>query len=400
MISSPNEIDRVTYPDLPADTSFARYQDGLATFVFNPFPDIGGINLDNGARKPSVGRPILDPTSLSPDTPLKFLVKAEDDTGIVSLSIAVQRLDDRTIPPFRIPLFDDGMHDDGVAGDTIFGGTYEPGLPSGAPVEFYIEAVSLDGSSIAEPGAARFTLPDRPIEGYDFGFAGNSHPAAGIQISEVVSLPNGEFPAPGGVLVDWLEFRNTGTSEVDLAGVGFTQQLFGGDEGDTFTFPESGGTATSVLASPGATTVIFSDADDEIAEIAELPFKISASGEDLFTTVLDPATGARLLIDFLNVPPLQAGESVSRLGTSGLTQIGTPTPGVQNLSESILPLPLDEQGSFNLFFRTDQGSTVILESSTDAIEWEEVLRRPGGNIEEHFTDPEPNGTRLFRVRNQ
>ena len=47
-------VDEVIYPALDGDVSLARYGDGNATFYFNPYPDIGEPNLDNGVSNPEM----------------------------------------------------------------------------------------------------------------------------------------------------------------------------------------------------------------------------------------------------------------------------------------------------------------------------------------------------------
>ena len=49
LLNGETPVDRVDYPSVPADTSWARFQDGSTSFAFNGVPDPGMPNLDNGA---------------------------------------------------------------------------------------------------------------------------------------------------------------------------------------------------------------------------------------------------------------------------------------------------------------------------------------------------------------
>ena len=383
-------IDSITYPDQEADVSYARYTDGANSLVFNPFPDPGRKNLSNGGRSPSIGRPVIDPNTLKKDTPLRFFVEASDDLGIVSLTLSVRRLDDDTIEPFRVILFDDGFHDDGDGGDGLYSGLLEPGLPAGGAIEFYIDAVSLNGNSETDPGSAMFTSPGIPIQNYSIGFPSETVASANtIQISEIVSIPDGSFPASDGSISDWIEVRNISGTSASTTGLSISQRILGADESDIALLPED-----SSLNEPGGYAVFFADDPDGF------PFGIADSGETIYLSTTDSTTGATILLDSFDLPELASGTSYSRIGTGDHFYIGTPTPAQQNLDTPLLPF-LSETDDFTLYYQTSPtGSTILetLDTSSEPPTWIPIETLSAPSPEGVYTEPDPSGSSIFRTR--
>jgi len=385
--------DSVSYPNQSRDVSFARFRDGIDSFSFNPFPDPGRENLDNGALEPDVKLLRSLPEIPEPGEPIWFFVEAEDDFGIETCTVEYRRLDLPGATPQIVPVFDDGMHDDGVALDGLFAGSIPEGLPGGAEIEFFIRAIDLTGEECITPDNDLFSPEGFPLRNFSLVVRAEGQPTPPIQISEIAPRNSGFILDENGQSEDWIEIRNTGTETVDLGGQRLAQSPFA-DVKDQFTFPEG------TVLNPGAYLIVWADDDTEDGPL-HAPFKISASaGETLF--FLDRTTlGATRTSDFLTVPAVDGFDSYGRLGQPGLERALPPTPGSQNLVQDLLPLLLQEDGQnvFTLIYRSELGKMHIVESTDDlsADKWEPVQTHPGDNVEKTLVTP-VEGRRFFRVK--
>lgn len=114
-------------------------------------------NLDNGTVPPEVKLTAPSPATMLAGMPLKFTARGRDDAGIISLSLLWNRVDAPLSEPQRLVLYDDGMHDDALGVDGLFAGRLVPGLPAGAEVQFYLEAVDLSGETVLLPDNAQLS---------------------------------------------------------------------------------------------------------------------------------------------------------------------------------------------------------------------------------------------------
>ena len=237
-------VDRVTYPPLELNVSFGRYQDGVGAFRHNLFPDIGRENVDNGELEPTLFFRGVDFSEMKPDQPFRVTSRANDDVGVIALSVACKSLKDPFMPAQRVVLYDDGMHDDGGLLDGFFAGKFPP-MAEGEEIQFYVEAADLDNKNTYLPSDPIFARNRQQLSMvYTLGIGQTG--ARDLKIVEVVTdnetirspgldQLNDDGVIPNYVTPDYLVLRNDGQALLDLTGLTLTQSFFGDGRGD-FTF--------------------------------------------------------------------------------------------------------------------------------------------------------------------
>ena len=207
------------------------------------------------------------------------------------------RLDAPLPEPGRIILFDDGMHGDGGAIDGFFAGQLAPGLPAGAEVQFYVEAMNLSGDVVVLPDSAELVAPGQPPTAWSFSLS----PPPTLEISEVCSNNQTRLRDELGGHADYVKVRNTGNAPVNLTGVLLARSFL---SDAVFSFPRD-----TVLA-PGEEATVF--ADDRVDQGGlHAAFTLDAGGDSL-ALMATTASGARLWIQSLDVPAMPA-DSVYRV---------------------------------------------------------------------------------------
>ncbi len=383
------EQDRISYPALDADLSYARYLDGLRSFVVNNIPSPAAPNVDNGAVDPVVTFDGINLEALRTEgVPVRFQVTARDDQGIINVSVLWRRLDVVDNTTKREILFDDGMNGgDTVLNDGVFHGRInvpEP-FPPGTEIQFYIECTDISGQVVTKPGNGRFAAPGVPANVYAFAIG---VPASGLEISEIVADNAGGLRDEGGSSPPWIEIRNTSAARVPLAGVGLSQTFFG--NGDRMVL-----TNVPSLAA-GQHLIIYADAKPNQGPM-HAPFKLSPAGEELFLTGTT-ARGARFLIDHLAYGPQARNTASARVGPGGPWVATSPTPAAGNIAgawKSVL-----QPGTFTLAYPTrNDRSYVVQYSDNPGTNWTSLPARPGLGVEQVITQP-TQSRRFYRVREQ
>lgn len=381
-------VDRVDYPALDADLSYARYQDGLGSFVVNNIPSPGVPNVDNGAVEPVVELKGIDLAELQmPGSRLHFRATARDDQGIVNLSVLWRRLDVADAVTKRLILFDDGMSgDDQVLMDGNFTGVLNEDLPEGAAIQFYLECTDISDQVVTKPGNARFASPGQSAQVYTFALG---VPRPPLEISEMVAdNVNGLTDEQGGT-PDWVEIRNCSTNVVSLAGIGLSPKFFGDSERLVFTNIPS--------LAPGQHLVIYADSKPGQGPL-HAPFKLSVGGEQLLLTGT-MTNGARFLIDSLVYGPQAPNRAWARLGCAGPWVSNPPTPGAANVATRWQSLV--QANTFLLAFptRPDRSYTVQYINSLQTTNWVSLPPVRGSGLEQTVAEP-LTPQRFFRVREE
>ena len=134
-----------------------------------------------------------------------------------------------------------------------------------------------------------------------------------IVISEILSS-NSKYMEHDGEFCDIIELANVSDEDVDLAEFYISDTLFNPMKAHLNGAIERGGTAVFFCVGEGAD-----------ASRAELPFKISASGE---TVVLADSTGN--IVETVDVPKLQKNTSFARMEDGSFAVCDDPTPGFAN----------------------------------------------------------------------
>ncbi|MGH9362016.1 MAG: FG-GAP-like repeat-containing protein, partial [Thermoanaerobaculia bacterium] len=108
------EVDRVPFGPQEENVSYARYRDGLSSFVLNPYPSPERPNADNGSVEPlasllgasAEGMGLAGPPRpIRPGEAIRFFAQGKDDVFLMNLSIMARRLDFPDATTQRIILY-------------------------------------------------------------------------------------------------------------------------------------------------------------------------------------------------------------------------------------------------------------------------------------------------------
>jgi hypothetical protein len=303
-------LDRVDFPAMPADVSYARFMDGGRYFCYNPVPSLGTANVRPANLTPSV-EPINP--SISPDgTRLRLTARTFDDIGIAYAS-ALVRVNGQTGPD-EVVLFDDGAHGDGEAGDGVMAAEFGP-VPPGSTVSYSFRVVDLEGSVNTYPADptveadwVRVTMPGKPLP---------------LRLNELVADNQTGLADEAGQFEDWLEILNEGSSAINLASIALANSYFDPDPNQVWRFP-----AGHTLA-PGKRLVVFCDGHTQQGPL-HTPWRLDRAGDSV-VLLLIPSDGTRILLDSLTFGPLPPDTAFGRPqdhDPAGL--LDHPTPGQPN----------------------------------------------------------------------
>ncbi|MBI5385322.1 MAG: VCBS repeat-containing protein [Verrucomicrobia bacterium] len=300
------EADRVEFPSLPADVSYARFLDGARFFCYNPAPTPGAPNMRPGNLKPSIER--KQPFVGTGATSLGLTGRAFDDVAVAyaSVSYRVEGATNFT----EIPLNDDGLSGDKEADDGYFGLMLPP-LPPGTTVEYYLRVADLEGQEN--------TTPDNPEDATQLHRVTAPAPGSAIRLSELMADNQSGLRDEFGELEDWLELVNTGRSNVCLGGLYLTRDYF--ERALAWPLPD-------LCLDPGAHAIVF--CDEELFEgPLHVSFKLPRTGDRVFLVDGDTWT----IADSLSFGTLPPDTSFGILGSGTEAQLlAWPTPGAANIS--------------------------------------------------------------------
>jgi hypothetical protein len=379
-----SEADRVNYPAQAADRAYARFQDGVNGFVVSDSATPGSANVDAGLMPPQVTIDAVDLATLEPDQPIRFFARAQDDLGIVNLTLLWRRLDVQDDVTKRVILYDDGRNGDGGVQDGFFSGLLIPGLPAGAEMQFYLECVDLSGQKDTVPANPRFVSPGQEPMMHTLAVGA---PLPRLEISEIVANNTTGLVDEAGSTPDWIEVRNCSAEPVSLSGIRIGQRMFGNSEQMVFT-------NGSILA-PGQHLVIFVD-NNPGQGLLHAPFRLNADGDRL-VLMGTTANGARGFIDSVTYGPQEKDIAFARLGCGGPWLPSAPTPRAANIVGTWRGVVLTN--TFILGFPTELGRTYTVEHR-DTIgtgNWIALPVKQGTSFEQTVQAP-IDGQRFFRVR--
>jgi hypothetical protein len=382
------EVDRLVYPAQLENVSYGRFRDGAAALVSNPYPSPGRPNTDNGPVEPVASIGDFSPLPAQPGQPIRFNVTAEDDVGIIGVSVVWQQIGLPDAPTQRVPLYDDGMHDDAGMRDGVFAGLLEPGLPAGSEIQFYVETTDLSGQTVVLPSEPVFAGPGQPVTMYSLT-VGQPTSAPLIEISEIVASNTNGLRDEFGLTPDWVEIRNSSMQPVSLHGVTLARQFFG--NGSRYAFGEND------ALNAGEHRVIYCDGTPTNGPL-HAPFSLSRDGDFLLLTGLAP-NGARTLLDSVAFGPQQTDVALARLGFGGPWRSTTPTPRAGNIAASWLGLPSADGSTFTLAFPTTTNGSYVVQyaDSLSAPSWQSLPAIPGNGLEKTVTQQSVSH-RFYRVR--
>jgi hypothetical protein len=328
----------------------------------------------------------VDLNSIAPGQPIRFFARSTDDVGVMGVTVLWKRLDIPNSPTNQLVLNDDGMSGDGAMLDGLFSGTI-PGLPAGASIQFFLQAMDVSEFTVTAPGNPTFATPGQPVGGYSLAVGATKPP---LEISEVLADNRGGLQDEGGGTPDWIEIRNCSTNSVPLTDVSLSQKFFGTDARLSF--------SNTVLA-PGQHLVVFAD-NNPAQGALHAPFRLNRDGDQLLLTGRAP-DGTRMLIDSVTFGAQTANVAWSRLGCAGPWRMAAPTPRAGNVASVWTSLVLSNTFLFAYPTTATNGFYYTVEYTDDvaAPTWNALPAIRGNGLEQTVTQPQ-GARRFFRVRRQ
>ncbi len=392
-----NQLDRVTYPPMEKNISFSRYQDGVDAFRHNMFPDIDDANVDNGELEPSVFFKGVDFSEMKPNRPFRVTARANDDVGVIALSMVCKSLTNPAEEMQRVVLYDDGQHGDGDVLDGFFAGEF-PAMMEGEEAQFYVEATDLNNKNTYLPRDPIFAVNRQQLElVYTLGtlqpLVGKLKIVEAVTDNETITFDDLE---DWNITPDYITLRNDGGTAIDLRGLTVTQSFFS-DGRDDYIFPATG------MLEPGATQRVYF-ADKLLNGLAAM-FPLRKKGDTIYLT-FPGEMGARTLVDWVATPRLASDEAAVRLA-DGSWGVGMPSEYFVGLE----PVWSFEREQLRARVVKRAGRATILERSGSlrADSWESLVRlEPEAHVEWGFAPSvrseimavprEQAGQRFYRVR--
>ena len=302
-------VDRVDYPSMLPDVSYARFVDGARFFGYNAATTIGEDNKTPGNLNPGVRR--RNPLLTVDTRQLVLTAETFDDTGIAHAAVFFRLEGENTFTELRMR--DDGRNRDGGAGDGVFGVTLPP-LSPGATIYYYVRVADMEGLvslSPGPPGGATELLqvtlpPDDP----------------GLRISEVLSDNQTGIVDEWGEYTDWIEIANCGDQTARLDGLSLTQNYF--NPARSWDFP------AGLTLAPQARLLVFCDNQTE-DDTLHANFCLAREGDQVS---LIREADERVLLDTLSFGALPRDTSfgIPACGEEP-TILPQPTPGGANPGE-------------------------------------------------------------------
>ncbi len=281
---------------------------GLKEFIWRRYYT-AGTQLEFSPAAPLVYQVDIEPEIPTPDDSITIKVLAYGYPPIQAIELVLQR------------------------GSSTNWETYEF-TKSTKPASFKIEdhdRWSTKISPLGQTGVAFFQIKATNTSGQTTYFPSRSGLKIATSAYQTSDLKLNEFLAkndhtnmdPAGEYDDWVEIFNTGSNNIELAGLYLTDDL---QNLTKWRFPDT----TGALAA-GAFRIVWCD-DDAQQQGLHASFKLSAAGEFLALVAADGQT----ILDSIRFGPQQADQSFGRFpdGT-GMWQTMPPTPGQSNSLTSI-----------------------------------------------------------------
>ena len=159
------------------------------------------------------------------------------------------------------------------------------------------------------------------------GSGGNSHAAeSALVLSEVMASNKGSVPDENGDYPDWVELKNTGSTTLDIAGFGLTDDFTAGVK---YVFP------SGTKVEPGGYVVVWCSGESTGGLTA--PFRLSASD----SLVLFDVTGNTL--DTLVLRAVASGNTLAKDASGAWVEM-RPSPGYDNTEAGVAAFEASLQG--------------------------------------------------------
>jgi hypothetical protein len=384
-------IDTVTYPAQKGDIAYARYADGVKAFTSTMMATPGSPNVYTGPIPPNLKFRGFDAEHFTADVPLRLFAEADDDSAVLGVSLSWRRLDILNDPWRRVLFYDDGQHLDGKPADGLFSGVLEPGLPTGATIQFYLEATDANDKTTYLPQSPEVSEDSGGSDLYVLAFGHGESP---LEIAEVVSDNQTAYLDENMGTPDYVEIANVSGEPVLLNDYALIDR--GLEASKRFHFP------TGAVVQAGHTILVLCDSQPGQGPW-HANFKIDNDGDRIYLQQRT-AAGAYVTVDAIEVPPLAPDESYSRMGARGPWEIVPATPRASNISDKKMRFRMRMGVSgqeFILIFPVTKGLPYAIEwSNSPAGPWMVLVTGMGAEVAGTYVYPIPphERSRFFRAR--
>lgn len=287
-------IDKVEFPALLNNQSYARFPDGSASLEITGFPTQGEPNQ----KAPSIVEVRRSPLVPGLNDAVTISTEFSSSADITSVTLHYRfKGSDFTAVPM-----------------SLSAGVYNGNLPAmgetGA-VDYYIEAKGNSGSSFRPASAPENT----------YTYLLNTDPLPNLRINEFLALNTSCCTDEVGEHEDWIEIHNLSDAPINLAGYYLSD-----DPSSPFNsrIRDTNSQATTIPA--GGYIVIWADGDRDQGE-KHVDFRLSQAGESVVLFYID---GRK--IDEYTFGAQAENKSMGRLpnGTGSFQVLSAPTPGAPN----------------------------------------------------------------------
>lgn len=293
-------IDKVTFPALDNDQSYARFPDGNATFAISGNPTEGSTN--GGSSAPSILSVSRNPKVPTKEQAVNILATLASTTGVSTVKL-YHRFEGGSFTAID-------MSANGNGYSAAIPATNATGL-----VEYYVEAKSASGETTRHPATATDKLHDYLI---------NEDPLPQLVINEFMALNVACCADNSSGLPeydDWIEIYNAGSVAVNIADFYLSDDV---TSPFNSRIPATNAAATTIQ--PGGYLVIWADGQEEQGEL-HVDFSLLQTGEAVGLYYKDGRP-----IDEVEFGTQTADKSIGRSpnGTGSFQVLSSPTHGAAN----------------------------------------------------------------------
>lgn len=290
-----NVIDKVTFPVLLNNQSYARIPDGTTSLLITGYPTQGEPNQ----QAPSIVEVVRSPLVPGLNDAVTISTEFSSTSNISSVTLHYRfNGADFTAVPMALSA---GMHSGTI-----------PAMGETGAVDYYIEAKGSSGTSSFRPASA-------PENTYTYLL--NTDPLPNLRINEFLALNNSCCTDDMGEYEDWIEIHNLSDDPVNLAGYYLSD-----DPSSPFNSRIRDTNAQETTIPAGGFIVIWADGDRDQGE-RHVDFRLNQAGESVVLFYID---GRK--IDEFSFGAQAADKSMGRLpdGTGPFQVLSSPTPGAPN----------------------------------------------------------------------
>lgn len=292
---SGNVIDKVTFPALLNNQSYARIPDGTATLVITGTPTKGESNTESPSITEVTRSPLIP--ELDDEVTISTQFDASADVEEVTLYYRFDDDEYQTIPM------------------TFSAGLYHGTIPaknSTGKVDYYVKATGSSGQSSYRPADA---LED------PYTYLLNTDPLPPLVVNEFMALNMTCCSDEAGEFEDWIEIYNAGDEPINIAGY----YLSDDPESPFNSRIRSTNAAETTIPAKGY-LVIWADGDRDQG-VRHVDFRLNQGGESVILNYIDGRQ-----IDAVTYGMQTADKSTGRVpdGVGTFQELPASSPGTSN----------------------------------------------------------------------